>query len=99
MTTKTHIQATMDKIAQGVMAHLEQLGNMNPLRGWDEGEYESESYSAFCIAMQILGALHPETDEQDNWTGAEVREFAVACGMDKEHAEKVIHDDEPFAIY
>lgn len=93
------VSATKARIAQGVLAHLEQLGNMNPLRGWSEGEYESESYSAFCIAMQILGALHPETDEQDAWTGADVREFAIACGVTKEQAERFIHDDEPLAIY
>lgn len=91
-----NISDTKTQIARGARQHLGQLGGMAP---WEEGEYERESYSGFCVAMQILGMLHPETNNMDAWTGAEVREFAMACGVTEEQAERLIRDEDPLAIY
>lgn len=89
------VSATKAHIARGVQAHLRQLGGMSP---WQDGEYERESYSGFCIAMQILGQLYPEMD--DEWTHADVRQFALECGVTQEDAQRFISDnDSPLAIY
>lgn len=91
------ISDTKAQIARGVRQHLWQLGAMSP---WEKGEYERESYAGFCVAMQILGRLHPETDREDFWTHQEVRDFALACGVTEEDAQRLIRDhDSTLAIY
>lgn len=80
------------RITEAVMAHHGQNGAMV---AHSDPTYEPNLYEAFQIAMQILSSLYPETNE---WTGAEVRAFAKACGVGEADIA-LIHDDEPNAIY